>query len=246
MRETNTTAADIAHPCHNRAPVARQTRAAPDRPFRHRCAKPTPPLSQPRTRVPTAHPCPNRAAVSPPCSRVATVQPCRYRATGPGPAAPTISARCFGLAAPEEGLYSPAEAGLGEVVPARVREITDGRGVSVVYDGVGKDTFDISMLCLAKRALLVCLGTASGPVPTINPPELVRRGSVYVTRPALADYISDPAERSRLVGELFDHVAGRRIDVEINQRYRLDDAAQAHRDLEARRTTGSSIFDLTL
>ena len=123
-----------------------------------------------------------------------------------------------------------------------VRELTDGAGVRVVYDGVGQDTTDISMDCLGRRGLLVCLGTASGPVRPIAPPELVKRGSLYVTRPALADYIVNPAERSELVGELFDHVAHGRINVEINQRYRLTAAADAHRDLEGRRTTGSSIF----
>ena len=128
----------------------------------------------------------------------------------------------------------------------RVRELTNGRGVRVVYDGVGRDTYATSMRCLGRRGLLVCLGTASGPVPAIDPPELVRRGSLFVTRPALADYIADPSDRSELAGELFDHVASGRIRVEINQRYRLQDATQAHRDLESRATTGSSIFDLSL
>ena len=127
-------------------------------------------------------------------------------------------------------------------VAATVRELTDGAGVRVVYDGVGRATTDISLNCVARRGLLVCLGTASGPVRPIAPPELVMRGSLYVTRPALADYIANPAERSELVGELFDHVGAGRITVEINQRYRLADAAEVHRDLESRRTTGSSVF----
>jgi len=131
-----------------------------------------------------------------------------------------------------------------EDVAKRVREITDGAGVSVVYDSVSKDTFAASIDSLKRRGLLVCVGTASGPVPPIDSTQLAIKGSVYVTRPALADYIADPAERSALAKELFGHVAAGRIKIEINQRYRLQDAAQAHRDLESRKTTGSSIFEV--
>jgi len=129
-----------------------------------------------------------------------------------------------------------------EDVAKRVRELTNGVGVSVVYDSVGKDTFAGSIDSLKRRGLLVCVGTASGPIPPIDATQLAVKGSVFVTRPALADYIADPAEKSELAGELFGHVAEGRIRIEINQRYELQDAAQAHRDLEARRTTGSSIF----
>ena len=106
----------------------------------------------------------------------------------------------------------------------------------------GTSTFAASLDSLKRRGLLVCVGTASGPIPPIDATQLAIKGSVFVTRPALADYIADPAEKSALANELFDHVAAGRIRVEINQRYRLPDAAQAHRDLESRRTTGSSIF----
>jgi NADPH2:quinone reductase len=129
-----------------------------------------------------------------------------------------------------------------EDVAKRVREITAGAGVKVVYDSVGKDTFEASMDSLGRRGLLVCVGTASGPIPPINAMQLAMKGSLYVTRPALADYIASPADRDALAGELFGHIAGGRIDVQINQRYELSAAAQAHRDLEARATTGSSIF----
>jgi NADPH2:quinone reductase len=129
-----------------------------------------------------------------------------------------------------------------EDVAKRVRELTNGAGVSVVYDSVGKATFASSLDSLKRRGLLVCVGTASGPVPPIDATQLAIKGSVYITRPALADYIADPAEKSALAWELFGHVAAGRIRIEINQRYRLEDAAQAHRDLEARKTTGSSIF----
>jgi NADPH2:quinone reductase len=129
-----------------------------------------------------------------------------------------------------------------EDVAKRVRELTNGVGVSIVYDSVGKATFASSIDSLKRRGLLVCVGTASGPVPPIDATQLAVKGSVYVTRPALADYIADPAEKSALAWEVFGHVAAGRIKIEINQRYRLEDAAQAHRDLEARKTTGSSIF----
>ena len=127
-------------------------------------------------------------------------------------------------------------------VAKKVREITNGAGVSVVFDSVGKDTFAGSLDSLKRRGLLVCVGTASGPVPPIDATQLAVKGSVYVTRPALADYIADPFEKNALATEVFGHVASGRIKIEINQRYRLQDVAQAHRDLEARRTTGSSIF----
>jgi len=127
-------------------------------------------------------------------------------------------------------------------VAKRVREITRGAGVSVVYDSVGRDTFAASLDSLKRRGLLVCVGTASGPTPPIDAPQLAIKGSLYVTRPALADYIADPRDKDELAQELFDHVEAGRIEIEINQRYELRDAAAAHRDLEARRTTGSSIF----
>jgi NADPH:quinone reductase len=129
-----------------------------------------------------------------------------------------------------------------EDVAGRVRELTNGVGVSVVFDSVGKTTFESSLDSLKRRGLMVCVGTASGPIPPFNPQLRAMKGSLYLTRPALADYIADPAEKAALAGELFDHVAAGRIRIEINQRYALQDAVQAHRDLESRRTTGSSIF----
>ena len=129
-----------------------------------------------------------------------------------------------------------------EDVAKRVRELTGGAGVAVVYDSVGKDTFAASLDSLRRRGLLVCVGTASGPIPAIDAMQLALKGSLFVTRPALADYIADPAEKAALAAEVFGHVAAGRIRIEINQRYELQDAVHAHRDLEARRTTGSSIF----
>ncbi|MBP9678936.1 quinone oxidoreductase [Aeromonas media] len=129
-----------------------------------------------------------------------------------------------------------------EDVATRVRALTGGAGVDVVFDSVGKSTFIGSLDSLKRRGLMVCVGTASGPIDGFNPQLLAMKGSLYLTRPALADYIADPAEKEALAGELFDHVASGRINIEINQKYELQDAAQAHRDLESRQTTGSSVF----
>jgi NADPH2:quinone reductase len=129
-----------------------------------------------------------------------------------------------------------------ENVVERIRQLTGGEGVTTVYDTVGKDTFQSSLKSLKRRGVLVGCGTASGPFPPIDALQLAIQGSVYFTRPALADYIADPTERAELSGALFDHVASGRIRININQRYGLGDAVQAHRDLEAGKTTGSSIF----
>ena len=129
-----------------------------------------------------------------------------------------------------------------EDVAKRVRELTDGVGVNVVFDSVGRNTFMSSLDSLKRRGLMVCVGTASGTIEPFDPQILAMKGSLFVTRPALADYIADPAEKAALAGELFDHVGSGRIKIEINQQYELKDAVQAHRDLEARVTTGSSIF----
>ena len=131
-----------------------------------------------------------------------------------------------------------------ENVPERVRELTGGKGVPVVYDSVGQTTHRWSLDSLARRGLLVCFGTSSGRIPPIDAMDLVTKGSLFVTRPALADYIADHAERAALAAELFDHVESGRIKIEINQRYPLDDAVQAHRDLESGRSVGSSVFCL--
>lgn len=129
-----------------------------------------------------------------------------------------------------------------EDVAARVREITGGEGVQVVFDSVGKDTFEGSLNSLKRRGLMVCLGTASGMIPPFNPQILAMKGSLFLTRPASADYLADPKERASLAAELFEHVVAGRIRVDSSQRYDLADAAQAHRDLEARKIIGSAIF----
>lgn len=129
-----------------------------------------------------------------------------------------------------------------EDIAARVREITKREGVSVAFDSVGKTTVMASLNSLKRRGLLVAFGTASGPIPLIDAMDLVTKGSLFVTRPALADYLADPADRAELAGELFGHVGAGRIRIDINQTYALSDAVRAHRDLEGRKTTGSSIF----
>ncbi len=131
-----------------------------------------------------------------------------------------------------------------EDVAARVRELTCGAGVPVAYDSIGRKTVSSSLDSLGRRGLLVCFGTASGPIPPIDAMQLAVKGSLFVTRPALADYIADREERAALAEELFGHVAAGRITVEINQRYALEDAVQAHRDLESGRSVGSSVFSL--
>ena len=131
-----------------------------------------------------------------------------------------------------------------EEVAPRVRELTGGAGVDVVFDSVGKDTFMSSLDSLKRRGLLVCVGTASGTIPPFDPGILARKGSLFVTRPALADYIADPAEKQALLDELFGHVQSGRIRIDIQKRYALEDAAQAHRDLESRKTIGASVFAL--
>jgi NADPH:quinone reductase len=132
-----------------------------------------------------------------------------------------------------------------EDVATRVREITGGLGVDVALDTVGKDTFMSSIQSLRRRGLMVCAGTSSGPVTPLDPQMLARHGSLFLTRPALADYIADPREKAALLEELFSALRSGRIRAGIGQRYALADAAQAHLDLEARKTTGASIFVLS-
>jgi NADPH:quinone reductase len=127
-------------------------------------------------------------------------------------------------------------------VPAAVKQLTRGVGAHVVYDAVGKDTFVESLDCLRKRGLMVIYGSASGPVPPFSAAELVKRGSLYVTRPTLFDYTDTRAELESLARETFAAARKKWLRVEIHQRYKLADAAQAHADLEGRRTTGASVI----
>ncbi|MFI4914468.1 MAG: zinc-binding dehydrogenase, partial [Steroidobacterales bacterium] len=125
---------------------------------------------------------------------------------------------------------------------AGVRAFTRGKMVEAVYDAVGKDTFFESLDCLRPRGIMVSYGNASGPPPAVAPLELVKRGSLYLTRPSLFHYIATRAELDAAARELFRMVRAKKIKVQIGQRYRLVEAAQAHRDLELRRTVGSTVL----
>jgi NADPH:quinone reductase len=125
---------------------------------------------------------------------------------------------------------------------ARVREITNGAGVPVVYDSIGKDTFTKSLDCLAPLGLFVSFGNASGPLPPIDSSEFAGRGSLFFTRPTLFSYIAKRSDYESMSAELFEVVASGKVKTSINQRYALKDVGQAHADLEARRTTGSTIL----
>ena len=129
-----------------------------------------------------------------------------------------------------------------EDVVARVRELTGGAGLPVVYDGVGAATFEKSLLCLRRRGLVVSYGTASGVIPPFDLFRLNRMGSLYVTSAGLADYTHTRAELVERADDLFAAVRSGAVRVEVRQRYPLAEAARAHRDLEARRTIGSSLL----
>lgn len=129
----------------------------------------------------------------------------------------------------------------GDDVPRRVRELSGG-GVPVVYDSVGRTTFYQSLDCLRPHGVLVSFGNSSGKVEPFGLHELMRRGSLYVTRPTLQDFIGERASLETGAAELFALVEKRRVEIEVNQKYSLRDAAQAHRDLEARKTTGSTVL----
>jgi NADPH2:quinone reductase len=124
----------------------------------------------------------------------------------------------------------------------RGKEITNNAGLPVVYDAVGKDTFMGSLDCLRPRGLLVSFGNASGPVPPFDPILLSQKGSLYLTRPTLVTYTAKRSDLDAMSKELFDIVLSGKVKIEINQRYALKDAAQAHRDLESRKTTGSTVL----
>ncbi len=125
---------------------------------------------------------------------------------------------------------------------ASVQRLTKKAGVAVVYDSVGKDTFMASLDCLAPLGMMVTYGNASGPPPVFSPMELAKRGSLFLTRPSLFAYIAKRSDLEANARELFRAVANGSIKVRIGQSYALAEAAQAHRDLEARRTTGSTVL----
>lgn len=130
----------------------------------------------------------------------------------------------------------------GEDVVARVKALTEGRGVPVVYDSIGRATFEGSLACLARRGILASFGEASGDPEPVAPRRLGALGSLYVTHPSLGDYTATRAELLATANHLFDMVAGGKIRIEISAEYPLREAARAHADMEARRTTGSIVL----
>jgi NADPH2:quinone reductase len=129
-----------------------------------------------------------------------------------------------------------------EDVPKRVREITSGQGVPVVYDSVGKTTFESSLDCLAPRGMMVSFGQSSGPVPPVETGMLSAKGSLYLTRPTLMTYAAARSDLLESASALFEVVGSGTVKIEINQRFALKDAADAHRALEGRQTTGSTLL----
>ncbi|MBJ7418156.1 MAG: quinone oxidoreductase, partial [Niveispirillum sp.] len=127
-------------------------------------------------------------------------------------------------------------------VVARVREITGGQGVDVVYDGVGKDTFERSLDCLRRRGLMVSYGNASGAVPPFDIGLLNRKGGLFLTRPSVQHYAGTRDELLSMADDLFAVVKGGQVKVQVNQRFALRDVADAHRALEARATTGATVL----
>ncbi len=161
----------------------------------------------------------------------------------------SLGARVIGVVGSEAKAELAKKCGCRHVlIPGRdelvagVRALTRGAGVPVVYDAVGKDTFTDSLDCLARLGMMVSYGNASGPPPPVDPLELSRRGSLFLTRPSLFNYIATRAELLAAARELFAVVRSRKVRVRIGQRYPLREAAEAHRDLEARRTTGSTVL----
>jgi NADPH2:quinone reductase len=161
----------------------------------------------------------------------------------------SLGVRAIGVAGtPEKAALAKAH-GYSDVIladapdfVARVRELTGGAGVAAVYDSVGKASFTQSLDCLRKHGVMVSYGNASGPVEPFTPLELARRGSLYITRPSLFDFIAERADLEAGSGELFALIASGALKLHIGQTYPLADVARAHRDLEARRTSGSTLL----
>ena len=160
-----------------------------------------------------------------------------------------IGVNLIGTVGSEEKAALAKSAGAAHVInyntenfTERVREITNGEMVPVVYDSIGKDTFAGSLDCLQPLGLMVSFGNASGPVPPFSLAELVSRGSLFITRPSLFAYCAKRADLEAMAADLFQMVASGKVKIDINQRYALAEAARCHSELEARKTTGSSIL----
>ncbi len=163
--------------------------------------------------------------------------------------AKAIGARVIGTAGSDEKCQLAKQAGADEVInystadfEAETKRLTDGKGVDVVYDGVGKATFDKDLNVLRPRGYLVLFGGASGAVPPFDPIKLSTKGSLFLTRPTLINYIATREELDWRAGEVLGWVCGGKLKVRIAHVYKLEDAQQAHRDLEARKTTGKLVL----
>lgn len=160
-----------------------------------------------------------------------------------------LGATVIGTVGREDKVAAAKKAGCKHVIVTtkenlveRVKSLTRGAGLPVVYDGVGKDTFMDSLDCLAPRGLLVSYGNASGAVPSFNPGILSQKGSLFLTRPTLFHYVARREDLLTAARELFAVVKSGAVRINVNQTYPLREAAQAHRDLEARKTTGSTVL----
>ena len=160
-----------------------------------------------------------------------------------------LGARVIGTVGSEAKAAAAKKAGCKEIIVLgqgkladKVKELTKGAGVPVVYDGIGKDTFNDSLDCLRPLGLMVTFGNASGPVPPVNLGILSQKGSLYVTRPTLMTYTAKREDLVKAASDLFAVVKARKVKIAINQTYPLAEAAQAHRDLEGRKTTGSTVL----
>ena len=163
--------------------------------------------------------------------------------------AKAIGARLIGTVGSDEKAALALAAGAAHVINyntenfvERVAEITGGAKVPVVYDSIGADTFIGSLDCLQPLGMMVSFGSASGPAPAFSLQELASRGSLFITRPTLFSYAAKRADLEAMAADLFAMVSSGKVKIDINQRYPLKDAARAHQELEARKTTGSSIL----
>jgi NADPH2:quinone reductase len=160
-----------------------------------------------------------------------------------------IGARVIGTVSTDQKAATARGAGADEIIlytredtAARVRELTGGEGVRVTFDGIGMTTWEASLASTARRGLLVSYGNAGGPVSNVNLGVLAQKGSLFATRPTLFDYYVQPEERRAGVARLWEMIRSGKVAVTIGQRYPLEQAAQAHRDLEAGKTSGSTVL----
>ncbi len=163
--------------------------------------------------------------------------------------AKNIGARVIGTVSTEEKAKLASEAGADEIIfytkqdfDVEAKRLADGKGVHVIYDGVGKTTFDQDLNCLRPRGYLVLFGASSGPVPPFDLNKLAGKGSLFVTRPTLLHYIASHEELQQRAGDVFSMIASGKLKLRLEHLYPLKDAQQAHRDLEGRKTTGKLLL----